>query len=656
MYSKGFVFLTQTIDQQMSSVIPHSLFTEYDIFLFKQGKHYKLFNLLGSHALDLDGVKGVYFAVWAPSARKVSVVGNFNYWNGESHPLFPKPDGSGLWEGFIPGVGLGEIYKYHILAADGRHLMKADPYAKFCETPSKTASITWGLDYEWKDGEWLKTRKTKANDPKPFAVYEMHLGSWKKHPDGSPMGYRELAHDMVPYVKEMGFTHVEFMPIMEHPYLPSWGYQLTGYFAPTSRYGTPQDFMYLVDAFHQAGIGVLLDWVPSHFPTDAHGLADFDGTHLYNHADPKQGFHPDWKTFIFNLSRNEVRSFLISNAIFWLEKYHIDGFRVDAVASMLYLDYSREDGQWVPNEYGGNENFESIDFLREFNSVVYREYPDVVTIAEESTAWDGVSRPVHFGGLGFGQKWMMGWMHDTLKFLEHDPIHRKFHHNEITFSIYYAFTENFMLPLSHDEVVHGKASLIYKMAGDEWQKFAHLRLLYGYMYTHPGTKLLFMGGEFAQTREWDFKTSLDWQLLQFDSHRGIQEWVRQLNGFYTSSSALYELQFDKEGFQWVDYSDHQNSVISYLRKGADKYNQLLVVCNFTPVVREDYELRLPMEATWREVLNSDAEEFGGSGYHLNGTIDTIKRRELNVVSLKLAPLSIIVFEPEFIIEPPKEEE
>ncbi len=635
----------------MNNVIPHTLLTEYDIYLFKQGTHYKLYERLGNHQMEIDGVQGTYFAVWAPAATAVSVVGNFNQWNPNSHGLFRRKDNSGIWEAFLPGVSKGEIYKYRIRSWNGRPLMKGDPFANFWEQPPQTAPITWDLDYQWNDEAWMKKRRENTNQPQPYAVYEVHLGSWKKHYDGKDYTYRDLAEHLVPYVKEMGFTHVEMMPVAEHPYLPSWGYQVTGYFAPTSRYGVPEDFMHLVDAFHQEGIGVILDWVPSHFPTDAHGLADYDGTHLFNHADPRQGFHPDWRTYIFNYGRNEVRSFLISNALFWLEKFHIDGFRVDAVASMLYLDYSREDGQWIPNRHGGNENLEAIDFLRQFNKAVNDEHPDVITIAEESTSWEGVSKPIEQDGLGFNQKWMMGWMHDSLKYMKLDPIHRKFNHDTITFSIIYAFSENFMLPLSHDEVVHMKAPLIYKMPGDEWQKFANLRLLYGYMYTHPGTKLLFMGGEFAQTAEWNFKTELQWSLLQYDLHRGIQGWVKKLNHFYKYTAALYEKQFAPEGFEWVNLEDYQNSVIAYLRKGENAhYNQLLVVCNFTPVVRENYDLHLSFGGEWREVLNSDEELFSGTGDCTNGTVRTQPKEEGegHTLTLTLPPLAMMAFEPTFI--------
>ncbi len=629
----------------MNSVIPHSLLSNFDVYLFKQGNHFRLYEKLGSHPMNHNGMDGTFFAVWAPSAKSVSVVGNFNGWQGGVHMLICRGDESGIWEGFLPGVLKGEVYKYHIHAWDGRHLMKGDPFAQFWETPPRTASIIWDSNYHWSDQDWLARRKKAATESQPFAVYEMHLGSWRKKPDGNRLGYRELAHELVPYVKDLGFTHVEFLPVMEHPYDPSWGYQVTGYYAPTSRFGPPEDFKYLVDQLHQAGIGVILDWVPSHFPTDAHGLADFDGTHLYNHADPRKGFHPDWKTYIFNLDRREVRSFLVSNALYWLGEYHIDGFRVDAVASMLYLDYSREDGQWIPNRYGGNENLEAVEFLQLFNAAVYKEYPDVVTIAEESTSWEGVSRPVHHGGLGFGQKWMMGWMHDTLNYLKHDPIHRNYHHNEITFSIYYGFSENFMLPLSHDEVVHGKAPLIYKMVGDSWQQFAHLRLLYGYMYTHPGTKLLFMGAEFGQTEEWNFKSHLRWDLLAHEDHQKIYGWVKTLNHFYQHTPALYEKQFAKEGFDWVSIDDSQNSVIGYLRKGDSDYDQLLVVCNFTPVVREQYDLYLPFAGKLRERLSSDSVEFGGSGFHTNGVVDTEEKNGGNVVTLTLPPLAVVIFEP-----------
>ncbi|MCB0559729.1 MAG: 1,4-alpha-glucan branching protein GlgB [Lewinellaceae bacterium] len=633
----------------MGNVLNHSLLTDFDTGLFGAGKHFKLYEKLGSHIIEVDGQWGTYFAVWAPNAQAVSVVGNFNHWNRDSHPLAARWDSSGIWEGFIPGIGKGELYKYHIHAKDGRHLQKGDPFALFWEIPPNTASIVWDLEYEWKDKDWMDNRKNISGLDKPYSVYEVHIGTWKKiHGGTRSLSYREMADEMVSYVKEMGFTHVEFLPVMEHPYFPSWGYQITGYFAPTSRFGTPEDFMYLMDAFHQAGIGVLLDWVPSHFPADAHGLADFDGTHLYDHADPRKGFHPDWKSCIFNYGRNEVRSFLISNALFWLEHYHVDGLRVDAVASMLYLDYSRAEGEWIPNEFGGNENTEAISFLKEFNETVYKEYPDTITIAEESTAWTGVSRPTFTGGLGFGQKWMMGWMHDTLSYFKHDPIHRQYHHNEITFSLVYAFSENFQLPLSHDEVVHGKGSLIQRMPGDEWQRFANLRLLFGYMFTHPGTQLLFMGGEFGQTSEWSIEKGLEWWLTEFEYHSGLQAWVKALNQFYRSSPALVEKQFSPEGFQWIDHGDYQNSSLSYLRYGNDKEKPLAIICNFTPVVRENYKVGLPLAGTWKEVLNSDGAAYGGSGAvqnkgALKTTQETWHGRPYNV-SLNLPPLGIVVLE------------
>lgn len=634
----------------MANVKNHSLFSEFDINLFKAGKLFRAYHYLGSHIIELDGEWGVQFAVWAPSAKKVAVKGNFNGWNTESHPLSPRWDASGIWEGFIPGIGKGELYKYHVLTADGRQIEKGDPYALFWEIPPNTASIVWEFDHQWKDKDWMAKRGEEQGLQRPYSVYEVHLGSWRKKGKGSEsLSYQDMGDELVNYVKDMGYTHVEFLPVMEHPYFPSWGYQVTGYFAPTSRFGLPDDFMYLVDRFHQEGIGVLLDWVPSHFPADAHGLADFDGTHLYDHADPRKGFHPDWKSCIFNYGRNEVRSFLISNALFWLDAYHIDGLRVDAVASMLYLDYSREDGEWIPNRYGGNENLEAIDFLREFNETVYKEYPDTITIAEESTAWSGVSRPTYTGGLGFGMKWMMGWMHDTLNYFKHDPIHRQYHHNEITFSLVYAFTENFMLPLSHDEVVHGKGSLMDRMPGDEWQRFANMRLLFGYMYTHPGTQLMFMGGEFGQTSEWSIETGLEWWLADYEIHKGLQNWVRTLNHFYRDQAALYERQFEQSGFEWIDLGDHQNSVVSYLRRGEDEDKILIVACNFTPVVREHYKIGVPFKGGYREVLNSDATEYNGAGHHQNGTVSTAQgtwHGRPYHIEIALPALSVVVMERE----------
>ncbi len=635
----------------MEKVRPHSLLTDYDIFLFRSGKHYRLYDRLGSHLLELDGEPGTYFALWAPNAQGVSVIGNFNFWTPGEHNLHARWDSSGIWEGWIPGVHKGDLYKFHLRTAEGEAIEKGDPFALFWEIPPRTASIVWDTWYEWKDQEWMDRRKSLAGQPQPFSVYEVHLGSWKKRRQGEEsLSYRELAEELPGYVAEQGFTHVEFMPVMEHPFFPSWGYQITGYFAPSSRFGTPQDFMHLLERLHQAGIGVILDWVPSHFPTDSHGLARFDGTHLYEHADPRKGFHPDWKSAIFNYGRNEVKSFLISNALFWLDRYHADGLRVDAVASMIYLDYSREEGEWIPNKYGGNENLEAIDFLREFNEMVYLEFPDVITIAEESTAWTGVSRPTYQGGLGFGQKWMMGWMHDTLNYFRNDPVHRKYHHNEITFSLVYAFTENFMLPLSHDEVVHGKGALIQRMPGDEWQRFANMRALFGYMFTHPGSKLLFMGGEFGQTSEWSMEQGLLWWLTQYEYHSGLQQLVKDLNGLYRERKALYEQQFEHWGFEWIDLGDFENSVISYVRRGKKPADVLIAVCNFTPVVRKEYTIGVPRAGRWREVLNTDAKIYGGSGYH------HLEERHTRAgewhgrpqhLLLDLPPLAVVVLEPVF---------
>ena len=602
----------------MQHVQGHTLFTEFDIYLFRSGKHYRLYKKLGSHPIEIEGKWGTYFAVWAPNAESVSVMGDFNGWNTGSHHLNARWDSSGIWEGWIPDIGKGTLYKYAIRTQEGNLLEKGDPFAHYWEMPPKTASIVWDLYYEWDDRDWMEARKKKAGKPQPMSVYEVHLGSWRKTDNSTrSLSYRELADDLVGYVKDTGFTHVEFLPPMEHPFFPSWGYQITGYFAPTSRFGQPEDFMYLVEAFHRAGIGVLIDWVPSHFPNDSHGLAMFDGTHLYEHADPRQGFHPDWKSAVYNYGRNEVRNFLISNAIFWLDQYHIDGLRVDAVASMLYLDYSREEGEWIPNKQGGRENLEAVDFLREFNETVYGEFPDVITIAEESTSWSGVSHPTYTGGLGFGQKWMMGWMHDTLEYFKRDPVHRKYHHGEITFSLIYAFTENFMLPLSHDEVVHGKGALIDRMPGDEWQRFANLRLLFGYMYMHPGTKLLFMGDEFGQTSEWNIERGLEWWLLEHAPHQGLRHWIKAINTFYRKTSALYERQFEGEGFAWIDHGDAANSLLSFIRKGERPEDQLVVLCNFTPVTRYPHRLGVPLPGTWRECLNSDHSDYGGTGQHLN---------------------------------------
>ncbi|TAK32502.1 MAG: 1,4-alpha-glucan branching protein GlgB [Saprospiraceae bacterium] len=633
----------------MATVFPHSLLTEFDVSLIRSGQHYRLYKKLGSHLMEKDGQWGTFFAVWAPNAQEVAVTGNFNFWSEKSHPLFLRSDDTGIWEGFIPGVGKGTLYKYNILARDGRRLEKGDPFARFWEIPPNTASIVWEAVHDWNDGAWLSQRNKLVGKPKPYSVYEVHLGSWMKKPGGSQsLSYRELADELVAYVKEMGFTHVELMPVMEHPYFPSWGYQITGYFAPTSRFGLPEDFKFLIDAFHAADIGVILDWVPSHFPYDAHGLADFDGTHLYDHADPRKGFHPDWKSAVFNHGRWEVRSFLISNALFWLDEYHADGLRVDAVASMLYLDYSREEGQWLPNQFGGRENLEAVIFLKEFNEMVHKDHPDALTIAEESTAWPGVSKPVKEGGLGFDQKWMMGWMHDILKYMMLDPLFRKNHHHELTFSLVYAFSERFMLPLSHDEVVHGKGPLIDRMPGDEHNRFAGLRLLFGYMWTHPGTKLLFMGGEFGQTSEWSIERGLEWWLSQYDYHKGVQAWIKDLNDFYTHSTALFERQFEPEGFEWIDHADWQNSVITYIRKGKKEKDVVLVACNFTPVLREKYRFGVPFAGQWLERLNSDAKKYGGHEAANKGNIRGKKMESHGraySIEINLPPLSVVVLEP-----------
>lgn len=632
----------------MSKVQGYSLFTDFDIDLFKAGKHFRLYEKLGAHPIEVDGVSGVYFAVWAPSARSVSVVGDFNYWIQGEHQLNVRWDSSGIWEGFIPGVQKGITYKYKIQSDNGGIITeKADPFAFYCEKPPLTASVIWDLDYQWKDTKWMKTRKEHNALDKPYSVYEVHLGSWKRHgSENRFLTYLEFADELVAYVKETGFTHVEFMPVMEYPYDPSWGYQLVGYFAPTSRFGTPQEFMVLVDKLHQAGIGVILDWVPSHFPDDAHGLGFFDGSNLFEHPDRRKGYHPDWKSLVFNYGRNEVRSFLISNALFWLQHYHIDGLRVDAVASMLYLDYSRKDGEWEPNEFGGRENLDTISFLKDFNEAVYANYEGVQTIAEESTSFPMVSRPTFAGGLGFGMKWMMGWMHDTLQYFKKDPIHRKYHQNDLTFSMTYAFSENFMLPLSHDEVVYGKCSIAGRMPGDEWQKFANLRLLYGYMFTHPGTKLLFMGAEFGQSGEWNFEQSLDWHLLQYPFHEGVRKLIAGLNDLYKSQPALYEKQFSPEGFEWINYSDHHNAVMAYIRKGNNSKEDLIVVCNFTPVVRQNYRIGLPRKGKLVEIFNSDAEVFGGSGVANSGKL-TIESSPYDgrdySIELDLAPLALMVF-------------
>jgi 1,4-alpha-glucan branching enzyme len=598
--------------------------TDDDIHLFNEGTHYDLQTKLGAHLYTgKHDVTGTYFAAWAPNARSVSVVGDFNQWDKQSHPLRPRGS-SGIWEGLVPGIGQGTLYKYHIVSRSGDYKVdKADPFGVFHEVAPKTASIVWDLAYQWGDGDWMAGRASRSGLDWPMSIYEVHLGSWRRvASDGNrSLSYRELAIGLADHVKRCGFTHVELLPVMEHPFFGSWGYQTTGYFAPSSRYGTPQDFKYLVDHLHQHGIGVILDWVPSHFPSDEHGLAYFDGTPLFEHADPRQGYHPDWNSYIFNYGRNEVRSFLLSSALYWLNEYHADGLRVDAVASMLYLDYSRKEGEWIPNKHGGRENLEAIDFLRVFNAEVYKRHGDVQTVAEESTAWPMVSRPTYVGGLGFGLKWDMGWMHDTLQYMSHDPIHRKYHHNQLTFRMIYAFNENFCLPLSHDEVVHGKGSLLGKMPGDDWQKFANLRLLYGYMYGMPGKKLLFMGSEFGQRNEWQHDGSLQWGLLEQPAHSAVQRWVGTLNRFYAGERALNELDCDPAGFEWIDANDSDESVLSFLRKAKTNKDLIVVVCNFTPLPRQNYRVGVPRGGFWREILNSDAEEHGGSGHGNLGGVE-----------------------------------
>ncbi len=629
-----------------------TLLTDHDVYLFNQGSHFRLYEKLGSHLASVDGTEGTYFAVWAPDAEKVFVMGNFNGWNKASHALYPKGQ-SGIWEGFLPGLAKGTLYKYHVVSRyDSYRVDKADPFSLFNEIPPKFASIVWDLNYTWGDRDWLEGRSQRNGLNKPMSIYEMHVGSWRRVPEegNRSLSYRELASQLADYVKGMGFTHVEFLPIMDHPFFGSWGYQITGYFAPSGNYGTPQDLMYLIDVLHQKGIGVILDWVPSHFPTDEHGLAYFDGTHLYEHADPRKGLHQEWDSYIFNYGRHEVQSFLISNGLFWLEKYHIDGLRVDAVASMLYLDYARKEGEWIPNKYGGRENIEAIDFLRRFNEEIYRNHPDVQTIAEESTAWPMVSRPTYVGGLGFGLKWDMGWMHDTLEYMSEDPIHRKYHHNNLTFRMLYAFHENFVLPLSHDEVVYGKRSLLGKMPGDDWQKFANLRLLFGYMYAQPAKKLLFMGGEFGQWREWVHDDSLEWHLLQFPPHAGMQTWVADLNHLYRREPALHELDCDPAGFDWIDCNDSESSVLTLIRKGKSTNDILLVACNFTPVPHTNYRIGAPRSGFWREALNSDAREYGGSGQGNQGGVEaapiSVHGRPYSL-TITLPPLAALFFKSEF---------
>ena len=625
-----------------------SLLTDKDLYLFNEGSHFQLYDKLGAHVVNHEGVSGTQFAVWAPNAAQVFVMGDFNGWNKNSDPLHPNGQ-SGIWEGFFPGIGNGTLYKYHIVSRFNDYRVdKTDPFSIFNEIPPKTASIVWNLDYQWGDQEWMTSRRQRNALDKPMAIYEMHIGSWRRVAEQSnrSLSYRELAPQLADYLERLGYTHVEFLPVMDHPFFGSWGYQITGYFAPSGNYGTPQDFMYLVDTLHQRGIGLILDWVPSHFPADEHGLAFFDGTHLYEHADPRQGYHPEWNSYIFNYGRKEVQSFLISNALFWLRHYHIDGLRVDAVASMLYLDYARKPGEWIPNQYGGRENIEAIGFLRRLNEEVYKNHPDVQAIAEESTSWPMVSRPNYVGGLGFGLKWDMGWMHDTLEYMSQDPIYRRYHHNRLTFRMIYAFHENFVLPLSHDEVVYGKRSLIGKMPGDDWQKFANLRALFGYMYAQPGKKLLFMGGEFGQWREWAHDGSLDWDLLGYPLHAGLQRWVQDLNRLYRSEPALHEMDCDPAGFEWIDCDDADSSTVTLIRKGKSSSTIILVVCNFTPVPRYSYRLGSPRSGSWQEILNSDAGEYGGSNMGNLGGVETVPvplHGRPYSLTITLPPLSVSFF-------------
>ncbi len=623
------------------------LLTDFDLHLFAEGTHYRSYEKLGAHLRDVNGTGGVHFAVWAPNAKRVSVIGDFNRWDGRRHPMRGRGS-TGIWELFIPGLGEGVRYQFEVKSSlNGYQVTKVDPYAFSCEPPPGRASLVRELDnYPWKDDRWMAERARRNALDAPLAIYEVHLGSWMRVPEEGHrfLTYRELAPRLSAYIKRMGFTHVEFLPVMEHPFSGSWGYQVTGYFSPTSRYGEPRDFMYLVDHLHQHGIGVILDWVPSNFPSDEHGLAFFDGTQLYEHADPRKGLHPDWNSSIFNYGRSEVSNFLVSNALFWLEKYHADGLRVDAVASMLYLDYSRKEGEWLPNTYGGRENLEAIAFLRRFNEQVYKSHPDVQTIAEDSTAWPMVSRPAYVGGLGFGLKWDMGWMHDTLEYMALDPVFRKHHHSKLTFRPLYAFTENFLLPLSHDEVVHGKGSLLAKMPGDAWQKFANLRLLLAYMYALPGKKLLFMGDEFGPWREWSHDESLDWHLALDQPHRSLQKLVEDLNRLYASESSLYEMDCYAGGFEWIDFSDWESSVISFLRRAKDPAQFLLFVCNFTPVPRHGYRVGVPETGFYRELLNSDAALYGGSNAGNAGGVwaeTTPWRGRACSVSLTLPPLAVI---------------
>jgi len=646
--------VTTTQGQTFQQYDPYAfspVLSDFDIHLFGEGKLYKAYNKLGAHRCTHEGVQGINFVVWAPNAKRVSVVGTFNAWDGRRYPM--RSRGSvGLWELFIPEIEEGELYKYEILPqGGGPPFTKADPYATAAERRPKTASLVYDVSHhEWRDTKWMKKRKSSDPLKEPLSIYEVHLGSWKRkvEEDNRWLTYRELATSLVPYVKDMGFTHIELMPIVEHPFDGSWGYQTTGYFAPTSRFGMPEDFMEFVDVCHQADIGIIMDWAPAHFPDDPHGLALFDGTHLYDHTDPRMGYHPEWKSRIFNYGRTEVKSFLINSALSWFDRYHIDGLRVDAVASMLYLDYARKEGEWVPNQHGGNENLGAVEFLKELNILAHQEHPGIMTIAEESTAWPGISRPTYVGGLGFSFKWNMGWMHDTLEYFSLDPIHRKFHQNKVTFGLMYAFTENFVLVLSHDEVVHGKKSLLDKMPGDDWQRFANLRALYGHMWGHPGKKMLFMGGEIGQWWEWNHDDSLPWHLLEYPPHRGLQQYISDLNHLYRSEPALYQVDFDWQGFQWIDLHDSDNSTLTYIRYAQDKHDLVICACNFTPVPRKEYRMGVPRGGVYRELLNSDADIYGGSSMGNGGSVqaDPIPRHNQPFsLLITLPPLSVIFFKP-----------
>lgn len=623
---------------------------DIDEYLFAQGNHREIYKKLGSHLMEIDGVKGVAFAVWAPNAKRVSVIGSFNNWDGRID-VMRKHINCGVWDIFIPGLVEGEYYKFEIKTQDNRILTKSDPLGTFAEVRPNTASIVYDINhYQWNDAEWMKYRENSNTYDRPMSIYEVHLGSWRRKGDNGSefLTYREFAERLVPYVSNMGFTHVEFLPLCEHPLDASWGYQITGLFAPTSRFGTPDDFRYMIDKFHQAGISVIMDWVPAHFPKDAHGLAEFDGTCLYEHSDPRKGEHKDWGTKIYNFGRTEVCNLLCASALYWLKEFHIDGLRVDAVASMLYLDYSRKQGEWVPNVYGGNENLEAIAFIRKMNEMVYTQTKGTITCAEESTAWPMVSRPVSAGGLGFGYKWNMGWMNDTLRYISHEPVHRKYHHGLLTFGLLYAFNENFILPISHDEVVHGKGSMLEKMPGDEWQKFANLRAYYGFMWTHPGKKLLFMGNEFGQDWEWNSEESLRWFLLDYPMYKGMQNCVRDLNLMYKGNAPLYEEDFDSRGFEWIDHSNCDDSVISYIRKGHNPDDYLVVVCNFTPVVRRNYRIGVSEACAYQEIFNSDDKSYWGSGVRNDGPQQAqnygVSGRPYSI-ELVLPPLSTIVLKP-----------